>query len=402
MKMKISGDRCILYPAGRLDSIHAPEMEKEMQEILAQNPGKVPVVDASDLSYVSSAGLRVLFRLSKGLEKKLIVREVSQDIYEIFSMTGFTELMDVRKRLRKISTEGCELIGMGGNGTVYRIDSDTIVKVYNPGTTLEKIENERSWAKAAFISGVPTAISFDTVMVDDCYGIVYELLNAKTVGSLISEDPDRVNEMAVRMGKLMLQMHRTQMQEGTLPSIKEKCSAWIDYMQEHYLQKDDADRMRRVLEQIPERNTILHCDFHEGNVMVQGNELTLIDLDDICTGHPVFDLTYHYNGHVFGAMNSPQSIQHSMGFAPELAPGMHRILLETYFGTTEETVLGQAEQVLRAFSVFLLLMTPAKSRDSKYITTEIGAAIVEKILPSFRTVAEQLPEMVRALDSMII
>ena len=34
------------------------------------------------------------------------------------------------KPMREISVEGCELLGKGGNGAVYRLDEETIVKVY--------------------------------------------------------------------------------------------------------------------------------------------------------------------------------------------------------------------------------------------------------------------------------
>ncbi len=35
-----------------------------------------------------------------------------------------------KKELREISVEGCELLGKGGNGAVYRLDDEKIVKVY--------------------------------------------------------------------------------------------------------------------------------------------------------------------------------------------------------------------------------------------------------------------------------
>ena len=34
------------------------------------------------------------------------------------------------KPMREISVEGCEVLGKGGNGAVYRLDDETIVKVY--------------------------------------------------------------------------------------------------------------------------------------------------------------------------------------------------------------------------------------------------------------------------------
>ena len=67
-------------------------------------------IDASGLDYISSAGLRVLLKLRKRLAT-LSVIDVSPDVFEIFEVTGFSQLMDVQKRLRAVSIEGCEVMG---------------------------------------------------------------------------------------------------------------------------------------------------------------------------------------------------------------------------------------------------------------------------------------------------
>lgn len=78
-------------------------------------------------------------------------------------MTGFTDIIDIRKAMREVSVEGCEIIGKGGHRTVYRIDGDTIVKLYNEDEPFDEIEREISYSKKAFVYGIPTAISFDIV-----------------------------------------------------------------------------------------------------------------------------------------------------------------------------------------------------------------------------------------------
>ena len=101
---------------GRIDANNAPKGEADIADALAKNPGAVPEFDASELQYISSAGLRVLLKFRKKFGKKLDVLNVSGDVYDIFSVTGFTELLNVRKRLREISIEGCPVIGGGGSG----------------------------------------------------------------------------------------------------------------------------------------------------------------------------------------------------------------------------------------------------------------------------------------------
>ena len=182
---------------------------------------------------------------------------------------------------------------------------------------------------------------------------------------------------------------------GTLPTIREKVAGWIDYMEAHYLEAEDAALLRNVLSTIPERNTILHCDFHEGNVMVQDGELILIDLDDICTGHPVFDLVFNYMGHVIAAQSMPQVIEKSMQLSPENALKTRETMLKTYFGTDDKEALAKYDQVIGAFSTFVMLVVPGKSKDSSNVNPETAKAIVATVLPKFRQVAPMLPQMIR-------
>ena len=64
------------------------------------------------------------------------VINVSEEVYEIFDLTGFTELMNVQtnaapdkdKTMREIGIEGKEMIGRYAVGTYYRLDAETVVK----------------------------------------------------------------------------------------------------------------------------------------------------------------------------------------------------------------------------------------------------------------------------------
>ena len=100
---------------GRIDSVNAAEWERKLTQQLDLE--KETIFDAEALEYISSAGLRVLLKMQKSLPQKSRIVNVSPDVYEILEVTGFSELFDVTKRMRKVSVDGCEVIGQGGNGT---------------------------------------------------------------------------------------------------------------------------------------------------------------------------------------------------------------------------------------------------------------------------------------------
>ena len=185
MKYKENGSELTLYFEGHIDSANAKEIEDEIGAIKGRTQPEKLVIDCENLQYISSAGLRIVLRLMKEI-KPISIVNVSSDVYEIFDMTGFTEMAEIKKAYRKVSVDGCEVIGKGANGTVFRIDRDTIVKVYVNPDSLPEIQRERELARKAFVLGIPTAIPYDVVRVGDGYGSVFELLNAKSLAEILS------------------------------------------------------------------------------------------------------------------------------------------------------------------------------------------------------------------------
>ena len=127
---------------------------------------------------------------------------------KIFDMTGFTQMLDVRKAFKTISVKGCEVIGSGANGKVYRIDNETIVKTFMDANALQDIERERQLARTAFVLGVPTAISYDVVKIEGGgYGSVYELLKATNFASMLVKKEKSIDELAKMSVELLKTIH---------------------------------------------------------------------------------------------------------------------------------------------------------------------------------------------------
>ena len=166
IRTKKEDDRFVVAASGRISSDNAHDVEEQLLEAVKENTGLPVVINAEKLEYVSSAGLRVILHLRKMFPELSIVN-VNSDVYDIFDMTGFTQMMNVSKAYRVVSVEGCEEIGRGANGTIYRIDQDNVVKVYNNADALADIQHEREVARTALILGIPTAISYDVVKVGD-------------------------------------------------------------------------------------------------------------------------------------------------------------------------------------------------------------------------------------------
>lgn len=288
---------------GRIDSSNAGTLEKEIRAAFAEGLPDELTLDASQLAYISSAGLRVLLRLKKEITRLRMVR-VSRDVYEILEMTGFDQILEAEKALRQISIEGCPEIGRGAHGVVYRIAPDTIVKVYHPGETMEKIRKERELAKWAFVRDVPTAIPYDIVQVGDRYGAVFELLDARSAVDYIQESPSQLEDFIRRSVDLIRQLHAIPVEPGELPDMKMQMLEWMRSVRLLHGSGQDGDLtdascnlLEEMIRKTPDSHTLLHADLHLKNFMVCGDELMVIDMDTLCAGDPVFDLATIYNSY---------------------------------------------------------------------------------------------------------
>ena len=93
--------------SGRIDSNNAHDAESEIMKYAENNRSLPTIIDAQNLEYISSAGLRVILHLKK-TNSDLRIINVNGDVYDILEMTGFTEMMSVEKAYRVVSVEGCE------------------------------------------------------------------------------------------------------------------------------------------------------------------------------------------------------------------------------------------------------------------------------------------------------
>ena len=296
MKEIVKEDGWEIALSGRVDSANSAAMEAALSEILKAHPDEIPVNNAEGLEYISSAGLRVLLRLRKQLQD-LRITEVSPEVYEIFDMTGFTEMMTIEKAYRRLSVEGCEIIGEGANGKVYRLDPETIIKVYKSIDALFAIKRERELARKAFVLGIPTAIPYDVVRVGDQYGSVFELLKSRSFAKILRREPERADELIRLSTELLRKIHAVELAPGELPDRKKIALLWTkDFT--GFLPDDIFAKLQKMIEEIPDNTHLLHGDYHMKNIMLQDGEPCLIDMDTLSPGDPIFEFMAMYSAYI--------------------------------------------------------------------------------------------------------
>ena len=274
---------------GRLDTEAATSFEAELVEICKNNPHDSLVFDAEKLQYVASSGLRTMLKMAK-TEKNFSIENVSDAVYSVFEMTGFSKIMNITKALRKIDLSKCEKIGSGGNGAVYRVSEDEIVKVnFNP-ETYAGLDKELAKAKEAFLLGIPTAISFDLVDCGDGKrGVVYETIKSRTLGETIQSCPERMEELTDRYIEQLNILHAVHTDNPVFGSAKDNYKKQVESASK-YLSEEEGKMLQQILEVLPEGDRLVHCDAHPKNIMIQNGDMLWIDMEGMAVGHPIYDL----------------------------------------------------------------------------------------------------------------
>ena len=286
---KLDNDVLLVSLQGRLDTEASAKFETELAEISKENPHGSLVIDASNLEYIASSGLRIILKLVK-TEKDFKLENVCPAVYEVFEVTGFAKIIKMTKALRKIDLEKCEKIGAGGNGAVYRVSEDEIVKVnFNP-ETYDNLEQELAKAKEAFFLGIPTAISFDLV---DCgegkKGVVYEIIKSSTLGENIQKDPSRMEELTEKYIEQLNLLHSVHTDNPVFGSAKESYRKQVEAASK-FLTEEEGELLNQILEALPEGDRLVHGDAHPKNIMIQNGEMLWIDMEGMSVGHPIYDL----------------------------------------------------------------------------------------------------------------
>ncbi len=336
MRFELSDNLLTLFFEGELNSYNADVIEKEVDEVLSSSKFQTLNLDFAKLHYISSAGLRIILKIKQKHDDSHVIN-ANLDVYDVLQMTGFTNIMDVKKAMREMSVEGAEIIGEGFFSTVYRIDKDTIIKVFNRTSDEKQIERELKLAKQAFVLGIPTAISFDIVKVKDKLGVRFEMLDCMSLKNAFVKYPEKYDELLNKYVDLLKKINTTECFDPSVPSIKKFFIEKVDAIK-HLLDEAHYEKLLGLMKSVPERSTFVHGDCHFKNIMVQGEDFLLIDMDTLSVGHPIFELANLRCPYVAFEEDAPGNCEQFFGMKAEYCVKLYDDIIRLYFGKEDEAI----------------------------------------------------------------
>ena len=358
VRLKETGKNTVVISfEGRISRDNAEKVGEDLTHIRSENNEEQLVFDFEKLGYISSAGLRVLLKAAKNEKNKIQIFNIPLEIYDILEDTGFVRMFETHKAMKKYSLSDFEMIGQGANGEVYRVDNENVIKVFQKSAPLEEIDRERTLAQESLLAGIPTAISYSVVMADDRYGIMFEMINADTLSNTLKNNPDRYDELAEKYVSLYKKIHETPVDKECFPSIKELYRDIITECEPWYTPEEIA-KLRALVESVPDRDTMIHGDYHPNNVMFQDDDLILIDMGDVSYGHPIFDFLATAATQVNLVKLSPEYAEMHTRMPVELIKKTWDRLIEKYFGEYDKEERTRIEEQIAMFSKLKVAMAP--------------------------------------------
>mgnify|MGYP002626553558 CR=1 FL=1 len=90
-----NGSSLTVAVEGRIDTVTAPEFESDVKGAI--DGIDALILDFEKVSYLSSAGLRVLLSLHKIMNKRgtMTVKNANETVKDIFEVTGFSEILTI-------------------------------------------------------------------------------------------------------------------------------------------------------------------------------------------------------------------------------------------------------------------------------------------------------------------
>ena len=374
MRFELNDNTLTLFLEGELNSYNAENVEKEIESVLAGKKFDKLNLDFANLRYISSAGLRIILKLKQQYNDVSVI-ETSLEVYDIFSMTGFTNIMTVKKALRRVYISGAQIVGEGYYSTVYRINKDTIIKVFNRVNDPDQIERELKLAKQAFMLGIPTAISFDIVKVDDKLGVCFEMLDCKSLKEMVIDNKDRIPEFLDKYAALLKQMNTTECFDPNIPNKKAEYLRKVEKIKQ-FLPEKSYLKAKKLIESVPERRTLIHGDCHFKNIMVQKDELLLIDMDTLSVGYPIFELGALYFAYRGFNEDEPDNSIKFFGIPEKEATALYEALILRYFGKDDPAIKGKIRLVAH---IQMLRWTTNNESENKVRYENVKARLIEML-----------------------
>lgn len=191
----------------------------------------------------------------------------------------------------KIDLNEWEHFGEGGSSTSYvnKLNGNIVLKLNNADIPVETTGKEYLASKALEGKGIPSPAIYDFVTDGKRFGYTAQRIKGKmSFARIISQEPDRIEELAGRFAALALKLHRTPVDGSEMADAREELLGAMGDLS--YVPGDVAEAVRKCLSSLGGEKAFLHGDMNPGNLVTFEGRDRWIGINELTYGDPFLDV----------------------------------------------------------------------------------------------------------------
>ena len=188
----------------------------------------------------------------------------------------------------------------GFTADVEKYSDDSIIKLYREYVPQADIDREVLSTKRVQGLGLPVPEYRGYTVQDGKRAIILEYIEGDSMMQVLVSGQESPEKLAADFADIHFRMHQCKV-DG-LEDSKVRYERLLK-LSEYNLGSDLTNRMLRLLEKLPEGNSLCHNDFHPGNIIYNSKGMFAIDWSDATAGDPLADVArtiqmFDYGGRV--------------------------------------------------------------------------------------------------------
>ncbi|OCA84051.1 aminoglycoside phosphotransferase [Bacillus sp. FJAT-27225] len=170
-------------------------------------------------------------------------------------------------------------IAIGNTAKIY-LHNDRIYKVFNDylPETESFIESEKQ--KYAYSCGLPVPKIIDVMKIDGKQAIIMEFVKGRSIGDILSENIEQAKYYLNLSVEIQQEIHKVE--ADSIENMTERLNRQIESA--HNLDNRHKSVLLRKLNRMTFKSMLCHGDYHPFNLIMSGNNVTIIDWVDSSAG----------------------------------------------------------------------------------------------------------------------
>ena len=319
--------------------------------VTGMNAGNIYILDFEEVSDINFAGIRALLRCRKAGQCFRIIN-ASPSVAEKIEDTGAASFINVCRKAKPLDLNKYVEFGASYLSKAFNsLDGDSMLKVYGENVPKWMVAQEKIIARAVMQFGIATPLVGTIYEDGGMTALDFERIEGKkSFSRIISEEPDRLEEITIRFARMCKHLHST---ECDTTIFTDRCISYRDAILKcAEFTEEEKSAMLSFVKNIKPETTCLHGDMQISNVITDGKEDLWIDLSDFGYGNHMLDMGMWFFQCLLVPEENVQSLFH---LGKKQMAEIWDIFIREYFGADTDAKKAEVNAEIERFAALHMI-----------------------------------------------